>query len=154
MSGLTKDVLSVFFGGVLGTFLRLQIALLVYDYFFQGNLQSGHYLAMAMTATLLVNVIGAFLLGALWALYQRGHVSGLVWRFCGIGMLGAFTTFSAYALDAFIALQLQLWALLSLYLAGSVLLSVLACAIGYWALGAIKPATEKNEEITGAKDSR
>lgn len=154
MSGLTKDVLSVFFGGVLGTLLRLQVALLVYDYFFQGNLQNGHFLAVAMTATLLVNVVGAFLLGALWALYQRSQVSGLVWRFFGIGMLGAFTTFSAYALDAFIAMKLQLWALLSLYLAGSILLCVLACAIGYWALGAIKPATAKNEEITGTKDSQ
>lgn len=154
MSSLTKDVLSVFAGGVLGTFLRLQIGLLVYDYFFQGNLHSGHFLGVVMIATLLVNVVGAFLLGALWALYQRGHVAGLIWRFFGIGMLGSFTTFSAYALDAFIAMKLQLWTLLSLYLVGSVLLSVVACAIGYWALGAIKPASAKNDEITGVKDTR
>ncbi|MCC5879089.1 MAG: CrcB family protein [Idiomarina sp.] len=134
MSSLSKDVFSVFFGAILGTYLRVQLSVVVYGHL----LQSNQTLAVAMIVTLLVNVLGSFLLGALWAVHQRKGVSGLVWRFWGIGMLGAFTTFSAYALDAFIALQWGLWGVLSVYMIGSIVLSVIACTIGYRTLAAVQ----------------
>lgn len=51
--------------------------------------------------TLLVNVIGSVLIGiAFVLLVERGMLSP-VWRsFITVGLLGAFTTFSAFSLDA------------------------------------------------------
>ncbi|MFE0426899.1 fluoride efflux transporter FluC [Streptomyces sp. NPDC058953] len=54
-----------------------------------------------LLATLAVNVLGSFLIGALMVLVAEGGRSPhpLVRPFAGTGVLGGFTTFSAYALD-------------------------------------------------------
>ena len=50
-------------------------------------------------STLTVNVVGAFALGVLIELGLRGVLSNPNWRIAlGVGFLGAFTTFSTYAL--------------------------------------------------------
>jgi len=50
--------------------------------------------------TLLVNVLGCFLMGWLIEyLALRGHLPGEVRAMLAVGFLGAFTTFSAFALD-------------------------------------------------------
>ena len=77
-----------------------------------------------------VNVLGSFLIGLLAGLFgtwEPGHNARL---FLTTGFLGGFTTFSAFSLDA-----LTLWergAMLQtvLYVAGSVILSLIAAAIG------------------------
>ncbi|GGP41876.1 fluoride efflux transporter FluC [Saccharothrix coeruleofusca] len=48
--------------------------------------------------TLLVNVLGCALIGVLMAFAPRAHP--LVRPLLGVGVLGGFTTFSAYAVDA------------------------------------------------------
>ncbi|QQQ77773.1 CrcB family protein [Saccharothrix sp. 6-C] len=48
--------------------------------------------------TLVVNVVGSALIGVLMVLVPRLHP--LARPFLGIGVLGGFTTFSGYALDA------------------------------------------------------
>lgn len=79
--------------------------------------------------TVLVNVAGSLAMGLLAALVaSRG---GLAWApFLMTGILGGFTTFSAFSLDA-----LALWdrgpgALAVAYVAGSVILSLAAAALG------------------------
>lgn len=80
--------------------------------------------------TLGVNVLGSFLIGLLAGLFagwETGHNARL---FLTTGFLGGFTTFSAFSLDA-----LTLWergAILQagLYVTGSVILSLLAAAVG------------------------
>lgn len=77
--------------------------------------------------TLAVNVAGSFLMGVLFvALSQRSHLSPLLMT----GVLGGFTTFSAFSLDA-----LKLWQAGSVpqaavYVAASVILSLFAVALG------------------------
>jgi CrcB protein len=74
-----------------------------------------------------VNVVGSFVMGVLFvALTSRAHLSPLLMA----GVLGGFTTFSAFSLDA-----LKLWqsgqALqASFYIAVSVVFSLLAVAFG------------------------
>ena len=75
--------------------------------------------------TMAVNVAGSFLMGVLTAWFA--HRTGLPQHlrlFLTTGILGGFTTFSAFSLDA--ALMWERGALLPLaaYVAGSVLLSV------------------------------
>lgn len=50
--------------------------------------------------TLAVNVVGCFLAGAFWAFVEdRAGVSGQVRMVVLVGFMGAFTTFSAFALE-------------------------------------------------------
>ena len=81
----------------------------------------------APIGTLIVNVLGSLVMGALFViLTSRPHLSPLLMT----GILGGFTTFSAFSLDA-----LKLWQggqmLPALaYVAGSVLFSLIAVALG------------------------
>ena len=51
------------------------------------------------SATLSINLIGSFCLGALMAGFSLGHASKETVHLLGIGLLGSFTTMSAYALQ-------------------------------------------------------
>ena len=88
------------------------------------------FLAMSVVggpvATVLVNVAGSLAIGILFVtLATRPHLSPLLVT----GFLGGFTTFSAFSLDALKLAQTQpLGALL--YIAGSVVLSLIAVALG------------------------
>lgn len=75
-----------------------------------------------------INVLGSFLIGLVFVPVGRMGLSPLVMA----GLLGGFTTFSAFSLDA-----LRLWTAgafgqAAIYVAGSVGLSLLAVAAGGW----------------------
>jgi len=56
--------------------------------------------------TLLVNMLGAFIIGLLYGLIITEQIAATPWRvFIGIGLLGALTTFSTFSLDTFLLLQ-------------------------------------------------
>jgi CrcB protein len=81
--------------------------------------------------TLAVNVLGSFLIGlfAGWLAF-RGEV-GQLWRLGLVtGLLGGFTTFSAFSLDAVLLYQRGELAQAVLYVAGSVGLSLLSLVVG------------------------
>ncbi|GAB3590883.1 CrcB family protein [Angustibacter peucedani] len=82
-------------------------------------------------ATLTANLVGCLALGALMVVVverRRGHP--LLRPFLGVGVLGGFTTFSTYALDAR-ALVADDRALLALgYVAGSLVGGLLATVVG------------------------
>lgn len=81
----------------------------------------------APVATLVVNVLGSFVMGVLFiTLATRTSLSPLLMT----GILGGFTTFSAFSLDA-----MQLWEAgqtlqAMLYVLASVILSLVAVALG------------------------
>lgn len=77
-------------GGAIGAGLRYATALFSAKWMGEGFPWS----------TLLVNVIGSFLVGVLWAFLDRNLVSDRMHAFLLVGVLGAFTTFSSYALDS------------------------------------------------------
>lgn len=67
--------------------------------------------------TLLVNVVGAFLAGVGYALFAHGWLPNSPWRaLISTGLLGAFTTFSTFSLDAVLLLQQGAWAKVGLYI--------------------------------------
>lgn len=55
--------------------------------------------------TLLVNVLGSFLIGALFAYAQNKGISPLFKSFASTGFLGALTTFSTFSYENFLLLQ-------------------------------------------------
>jgi len=77
--------------------------------------------------TMIVNVAGSFLMGALVAiLIARGHAA----PFLTVGVLGGFTTFSAFSLDAVtLAERGEVWGAFA-YVTVSVLGSIAALALG------------------------
>lgn len=49
--------------------------------------------------TMVVNIIGSFLIGLLWGLVENTNISANFRTFLFIGILGGFTTFSSYSLE-------------------------------------------------------
>lgn len=67
-------------------------------------------------ATLIVNIVGSFLLALLFAsqLTENGANQQL-WLFLGVGAIGAFTTFSTFSLDLVLLMQQGEWIKAALY---------------------------------------
>ena len=86
-----KMVIAVALGGAVGAAARYGVGVWV-------GRAIGHGFPWA---TMIVNIAGSFLLGALIGyMALRGHLSA-EWRaFLTVGVMGAFTTFSAFSMDA------------------------------------------------------
>ena len=81
--------------------------------------------------TLIVNVIGSFLMGLLAGYFVfRPGVPQDVRLFLTTGILGGFTTFSAFSLDAALLIERNAYALAAAYVAGSVAASLVALFLG------------------------
>ncbi len=76
------------------------------------------------------NVIGCLIIGVLYAIFQRWDIAP-EWRaFIFTGLLGGFTTFSSYGLDAMLMLQNGNMAQGLWYIVGTNIAGLSAAAIG------------------------
>ncbi|MEJ6399388.1 fluoride efflux transporter CrcB [Yoonia sp. 208BN28-4] len=108
-------LLQVALGGALGSVLRYLVGLAV---------------AFPL-GTLTVNVIGSLAIGLIWhSLTVRGMHGWL--PFFITGVLGGFTTFSAFSLDTLRLIDAGRVAAAGGYVMASLLLSLAACAAGIW----------------------
>ena len=82
--------------------------------------------------TLLANVVGGALMGVLvGVLAQRGGADQERWRLLlGVGVLGGFTTFSAYSLEVVLMIERRAWSQALAYGLGSAVLSIGAVFVG------------------------
>jgi len=80
-------------------------------------------------ATIIVNAIGSFILGGLFAYMQKYSLEMPLKSFLATGMLGAFTTFSTFALEA--VLLLPSIKLFLLYTSLTVVCSIIFALIAY-----------------------
>ena len=100
----------------------------------------GRYLAVQLVVrfnpqpfpfgTMLVNIIGSFAIGVLMARFVAAD-SESSRLFLVTGVLGGFTTFSAFSWDALVLMQRGNAGQAALYVAASVGLSFLAVAVGF-----------------------
>ncbi len=82
--------------------------------------------------TMLANILGSFIMG-LAAVYLMERMDGSFSRYAPFlmtGVLGGFTTFSAFSLDAVYLIERSRFLAASLYMGGSVLLAMLALVAG------------------------
>lgn len=83
--------------------------------------------------TFLINVVGSSVMGLVAGLFIfRQDLTGNMRLFLTTGILGGFTTFSAFSLDAMLLWQRHDHLLAALYVGGSVVLSIAGLAIGLW----------------------
>lgn len=83
--------------------------------------------------TLAANVVGGFLMGVVVeAGALRFSYSPELRAFLTIGLLGGFTTFSAFSLESALMIERGEWGLAFSYAAGSALLAIGALFAGLW----------------------
>lgn len=84
-------------------------------------------------ATMGVNIIGSFAMGVLIATFSHLWQPGADLKaFLTVGVLGGFTTFSAFSLDAVLLWERGQVLHASFYVGASVILSIAALATGLW----------------------
>jgi len=80
---------------------------------------------------LLINISGSFLLGALVVILSaRGPAVDLLRSGLCIGLLGGFTTFSAFSVETLTLLEAEQWQRALVNIVSSVLLCLLGAAAG------------------------
>ena len=113
----------VFLGGGLGAMLRHGV-----------NLGAARLLGTAFPwSTFFINVSGSLVMGLVAGLFafKTGMSEG--WRlFLTTGILGGYTTFSAFSLDAALLYERGEPGLSALYVLGSVILSIAGLFAGFW----------------------
>ena len=87
-----NSILYVALGGALGASARYSLSLFI----------SKFYVSDYPLGTITANILGSFFMGILvgWLSSKVNDVSNLM-LFLGVGLLGGFTTFSAFSLEAF-----------------------------------------------------
>lgn len=124
-------IFMVGFGGFIGAVLRF----VAYEAFTRlSKLLSLSPQLTSLLPTLFVNVLGSFVLGLLFAYMQKSGLnpskSPLVY-FLSTGVLGAFTTFSAFSYANFLLLQNGLYIQLLLNIVLNVGLCIVAVYAGF-----------------------
>lgn len=83
-------------------------------------------------ATLTVNIIGSFLIGAIMAVASKQESFGN-WRlFLATGICGGFTTFSAFAWENMQLLSQERYLGFAVYTGATLVIGLGAVTLGYW----------------------
>lgn len=82
--------------------------------------------------TLAVNGLGGLLMGLLtgWLAFRGGLHAESIRLFAAVGLLGGFTTFSAFSLETALMIERRQFAMAGGYAAASVVLSIVALFVG------------------------
>jgi len=81
--------------------------------------------------TLIVNIIGCFFIGIVIGIFEKGQIS-YEWKwFLATGLLGGFTTFSAFSSETFILFREGYVGYAIFYIFSSILFGLLATYIAY-----------------------
>jgi CrcB protein len=116
-------LLLVMAGGAIGAGLRFQL----------GRYTLHHFGPGFPYGTLGANILGGFAMGVLAGVLARYVDGGEGWRlFLGVGMLGGFTTFSAFSLETVNMIERGNFGIAAGYALVSVLASVGALFVGLW----------------------
>lgn len=117
----STSLLLIFMGGGLGAIAR-----------YGAQLWAVHFFGARFPwGTLGVNVLGGLLMGVVTGLYlSHGNTPSATRLFLTTGVLGGFTTFSAFSLDAVTLLHRSTFGAMAGYVVASVVLSIAAVALG------------------------
>ena len=116
---MIKSLLLVGAGGALGSIARYAVSMLF-----------AHFAICSHWATLVVNVIGSFLIGLAIPMFSNG-----AYLFAVVGFCGGFTTFSTFSSQALQLFQAGERLTASVYVAASVIVSIAMVLLGMFLAG-------------------
>ena len=120
---MIKSVLIVGIGSFIGGALRYLISTLFKQYCTQGF----------PWGTLLVNLMGCFIFGIIFALFSKYSSTSHLWcLLLTTGLCGGFTTFSTFAYESVLMLQQGNLSGFISYVATSLIAGISLFALGYW----------------------
>ncbi len=116
-----KIILAIGAGSFIGGVLRYLLSQMVQTKF----------LTTFPFGTLTVNIIGCFLIGLVFGLTDRGNLTQ-EWRlFLATGLLGGFTTFSAFSIESLSLFRDGQFFYATAYISSSVVVGIIATFIGF-----------------------
>ncbi len=122
MAQIINTSLIIGFGGFIGTIFRFLISSLI-EKSFATSFPIG---------TLLVNLIGCFLIGLVSGYFtQKMGDQTQLFFFLTIGILGGFTTFSAIAIDSQLFIENGEFLKMLFYITAQIIVGITLCLIGY-----------------------
>jgi len=115
-------ILWIALGGAIGSVLRYGIGMAMHG--LSGLFPIG---------TMIVNILGSILLGALFAMQEGTHksMSSEMWVFLSIGLCGGFTTFSTFGLETYLLWKEKHIVEAALYMISSMIAAPASIALGY-----------------------
>lgn len=120
---MLSSVFAISLGGAVGALSRYGASTIIANWF-------GREFPFG---TLLVNILGSFLIGVAYVFLVERDLLGSEWRLGLItGVLGGFTTFSAFSLETVGLLQENAYGRASLYVFLSVAVCLGATVLGLW----------------------
>ena len=120
---MIKSVLIVGIGSFIGGALRYLISTLFKQYCTQGF----------PWGTLLVNLMGCFIFGVIFALFSKYSSTSHPWcLLLTTGLCGGFTTFSTFAYESVLMLQQENLSGFISYVSTSLIAGISLFALGYW----------------------
>jgi CrcB protein len=85
--------------------------------------------------TLVINILGSLAMGLVAGFFmERADATGHLRLFLATGVLGGFTTFSAFSLDAILLWERHEYLLASLYVGGSAAGALIGLVLGLWSM--------------------
>lgn len=121
------NILAVFFGSGLGGVCRYLLSR-----FIQSQAQAS---SVFPWGTFAVNILGCFIIGLLYGIFDRYDASGIVPQqirlLLTVGFCGGFTTFSTFINENYLLFQSSNLPLLFCYMAASLFFGYLLLYIGY-----------------------
>ena len=118
---MSRIFLLIGFGGFIGSICR----------YYSQQFVAKYFLSTFPYGTLIVNVVGCFLVGLVFGFADKGNVLSPEWRmFLATGFCGGFTTFSTFSYESTQLINNGEYFYLALYIAASVIIGVLATFAG------------------------
>lgn len=121
-AAMMSNLLWVAAGGALGAMARYGVGLWLVT-------EAGKAFPFA---TLIVNITGSFLLAVLFVWQQQQLPNQQAWLFLGVGLLGAFTTFSTFSLEVVLLAQAEAYLKAALHAGLNLVCCLAAVSIALW----------------------
>jgi fluoride exporter len=118
---MLRTIILVGTGGFIGSVMRYLV-----QYYMEKSMMSTF-----PWGTLAANIAGSFIMGAVFAMADKGNILNAEWRiFLTVGICGGFTTFSAFSYNNYMMLKEQIYGSLLLNIGGNLLLGIFAVYLG------------------------